>query len=101
MYLFLCGQIFITAISVYTDTITYSTVQYIAFIFKVLYLMMRNKNYLTRLVQEFICTVRVLARVSKLAVQKDFVGLAQYFPERGRTKTCVLGRCRNFFVMEL
>jgi hypothetical protein len=43
--------------------------------------------------------IRVLARVSKLAVQKDFVGLAQYFREHGRTKTCVLGRCRNFLLL--
>ncbi len=42
---------------------------------------------------------RVLARVSKLAVQKDFVGLAQYFCGRGRTKTCVLEHCHNFLLL--
>ena len=42
---------------------------------------------------------RVLARVSKLAVQKDFVGMAQYFCRHGRTKTCILGHCQNVLLL--
>ena len=41
----------------------------------------------------------MLSRVSELAVQKDFVGVAQYFCGRGRTDTCVLGRCLNFLLL--
>ena len=39
---------------------------------------------------------RVLARTPNLAVQNMFVGVVSYLCGRGRTKTCGLGRCRNF-----
>ncbi len=34
----------------------------------------------------------------KIGRPKDFVGVAQHFRGRGRTKTCVLRRCRNFLL---
>ena len=49
--------------------------------------------------QKNLVLARVLARVSKLVIQKDFVGMAQYFRGHGRTETCVLGRCRNFLLL--
>ena len=40
---------------------------------------------------------RVLARIPNLAVQ-ICLWVVSYFCGRGRTKTCVLGCCRNFFL---
>ena len=42
--------------------------------------------------------VRVLARIPNLAVQ-IYLWVISYFCGRGRTKTCVLGCCRNFLFL--